>query len=204
MKPEDAIRILRYVKPAKKYVGKLTEAIDMAIEALQAKTDEDTIRRQDAIDAANRTDYRGLTVEDVKNVTDEVVKELNRLPSAQPRCKDAVSRADVDILIEEAETARLKGDILLMYPALKKGLQKVPSVMPKQPRWIPVTERLPEDEQNVLVTYKTTDKIHPCQYHDDGSRNPWYSYIDQCRAHMNVVLAWMPLPEAWKGDKDGI
>ena len=64
--------------------------------------------------------------------------------------------------------------------------------------WILCSERLPEDEQNVLVTYKTTDKIHPCQYHDDGSRNPWYSYIDQCRAHMNVVLAWMPLPEAYR------
>ena len=64
--------------------------------------------------------------------------------------------------------------------------------------WIPCSERLPKDEQNVLVTYKTTDKIHPCQYHDDGSRNPWYSYIDQCRAHMNVVLAWMPLPEPYR------
>ena len=68
--------------------------------------------------------------------------------------------------------------------------------------WIPVTERLPEDGENVLVTYKTTDKIHPCQYHDDGSRNPWYSYIDQCRAHMNVVLAWMPLPKSYKGEED--
>lgn len=72
-------------------------------------------------------------------------------------------------------------------------------------KWIPCSERLPEDGENVLVTYKTTDKIHPCQYHDDGSRNPWYSYIDQCRAHMNVVLAWMPLPEPYRedGEADG-
>ena len=65
-------------------------------------------------------------------------------------------------------------------------------------RWIPCSERLPEDGENVLVTYKTTEKIHPCQYHDDGSRNPWYSYIDQCRAYMNVVLAWMPLPKPYR------
>ena len=64
--------------------------------------------------------------------------------------------------------------------------------------WIPCSERLPEDGQNVLVTYRTTNKIHPCQYHDDGSRNPWYSYIDQCRAYMNVVTAWMPMPEPYK------
>lgn len=37
-----------------------------------------------AIDAADRADYTGLAVEDVKKVTDEVVKELKQLPSAQP------------------------------------------------------------------------------------------------------------------------
>lgn len=82
-----------------------------------------------------------------------------------------------------------------------KPLRKVPTIEAQQ-RWIPCSERLPEDGENVLVTYKTTDKIHLCQYHDDGSRNPWYSYIDQCRAHMNVVLAWMPLPEPYTEDKE--
>ena len=48
---------------------------------------DDTISRRAAIDAADRADYRGLTVEDVKNVTDEVVKELKQLPSAQPERK---------------------------------------------------------------------------------------------------------------------
>ena len=72
----------------------------------------------------------------------------------------------------------------------------------KKGEWIPCNERLPEDGENVLVTYKTTDKIHPCQYHDDGSRNPWYSYIDQCRARMNVVLAWMPLPEPYRSKEE--
>lgn len=37
---------------------------------------------QAAIDAADRADYTGLAVEDVKKVTDEVVKELKKLPSA--------------------------------------------------------------------------------------------------------------------------
>lgn len=51
----------------------------------------DLIDRQDAIDAADRADYTGLTVEDVKKVTDEVVKELKQLPSAEQEiiyCKD--------------------------------------------------------------------------------------------------------------------
>ena len=45
----------------------------------------DLISRQAAIDAADRADYTGLAVEDVKKVTDEVVKELKQLPSVQER-----------------------------------------------------------------------------------------------------------------------
>ena len=51
----------------------------------------DPIDRRAAINAAGRADYRGLAVEDVKKVTDEVIKELKRLPSAQPEiihCRD--------------------------------------------------------------------------------------------------------------------
>jgi hypothetical protein len=44
---------------------------------------DDLISRQAAIAVANYTDYRGLTVEDVKKVTDEVIKGLRQLPSAQ-------------------------------------------------------------------------------------------------------------------------
>lgn len=44
----------------------------------------DTISRQAAIAVADSSDYVGLSVEDVKKVTDEVVKGLKRLPSEQP------------------------------------------------------------------------------------------------------------------------
>ena len=43
----------------------------------------DLIRRQDAIAAADRADCTELAVEDVKKVTDEVIKELKQLPSAK-------------------------------------------------------------------------------------------------------------------------
>lgn len=53
---------------------------------------DDTISRQMAIDLADYTDYPGLAIEDVKKVTDEVVKGLKRLPSI-----DAVNHtADYD------------------------------------------------------------------------------------------------------------
>lgn len=45
---------------------------------------DDLIRKQAAIAVVDSSDYVGLSVEDVKKVTDEVVKGLKRLPSAQP------------------------------------------------------------------------------------------------------------------------
>ena len=54
----------------------------------------DLIDRQTAIDAADRADYTGLAVEDVKKVTDEVVKEIKKLPPAQPEVRTQMSSAD--------------------------------------------------------------------------------------------------------------
>ena len=45
---------------------------------------DDCIRRQAAIAIADSSDYIWLSVEDVKKVTDEVVKGLKKLPPVQP------------------------------------------------------------------------------------------------------------------------
>ena len=70
------------------------------------------------------------------------------------------------------------------------------SAKPKQ-RWIPCSERLPEDEQEILFSTKT-GRVHSGRYHDDHSANQWFSHRDRCRAWNNVVNAWMPLPEPYK------
>lgn len=56
---------------------------------------DDSISRQAAIAVADSTDYVGLSVEDIKKVTDEVVKGLKQLPSVQPeiiRCRDCIKQ----------------------------------------------------------------------------------------------------------------
>ena len=71
---------------------------------------EDTISRRAAIAVADFTDYRGLTVEDVKKVTDEVVKGLKQLPPVQP--ENVPSRKGVfipDITVEMFRNASLEG-----------------------------------------------------------------------------------------------
>lgn len=55
---------------------------------------DDLISRKAAIDVADYTDYTGLTIEDVKKVTDEVVKGLKRLPSALPETPSYVAEIE--------------------------------------------------------------------------------------------------------------
>ena len=80
------------------------------------------------------------------------------------------------------------------YEAYQRAIDAV-----EQTTWIPVSERLPEDEQEILFSTKT-GRVHSGKYHDDDSANQWYSHRDKCRAWNNVVSAWMPLPQPYKGE----
>ena len=60
--------------------------------------------------------------------------------------------------------------------------------------WIPVSERLPEDYQNILFSTKT-DRVFEGRYFKDETEHQWYSFRDECFAWNNVVTAWMPLPK---------
>lgn len=52
--------------------------------ALEQEFCDDCISRQAAIAVADYADYTGLAIEDVKIVTDEIVKGLKQLPSVTP------------------------------------------------------------------------------------------------------------------------
>lgn len=84
-----------------------------------------------------------------------------------------------------------------------------------EPHWIPVTERLPEEDTEVLVTgYFMGLKAeiangwnahnNPSRYVEIASYNDgvWSSVSDEYKVALNrhKVLAWMPLPAPWKGE----
>lgn len=78
-----------------------------------------------------------------------------------------------------------------------------------QPKWIPCSERMPEDYTDVLVWfeyYRYGD--YNCLYQMHGIGNYMAEYDSWMINHETGwrelrVFAWMPLPAPWKGEQNG-
>ena len=67
-------------------------------------------------------------------------------------------------------------------------------------RWIPCNERMPEIGYNVLVT-RITDNGHKYVRIATRQDDCWMDNSDEyMRPNPHAVLAWMPIPEEYKGD----
>ena len=135
-------------------------------------SDSDLIKRSDAIEAIEMVDWYHQS----------------------SRNKDMVNGANPD-----EHQAWYKADDIY------KALEAVPSADRPQ-GWIPCSERLPNENGDYLVTlengvvkilgYSTTQRTtYPKGFYHIKDGFSW-------RQMQNPVVAWMPLPEPWKGADD--
>ena len=72
--------------------------------------------------------------------------------------------------------------------------------LPSAQQWISTSERLPENDNDVLVTDGTDCAV--AYWRTDAQA--WDDYLHGwCDLYGLEVVAWMPLPEPWKGGPDG-
>lgn len=125
-------------------------------------------------------------------IYDELVKELRHYFYDDPLVLDA---ADA---IEELQR-QIDGWIEQERKALLKSV----------PKWIPVTERLPEEEESVFVVRKflgVKGQVPPSTYTEIAYRigDRWVADSDEykiARHRHTDPLYWMPLPEPPKEDE---
>jgi len=84
--------------------------------------------------------------------------------------------------------------ILAERTAFKHDVYDAPTIEP-EPHWIPCSERLPEGNLYVLVTYKY-------QYGLMDIGITWYSERENKWCDARPIIAWMPLPAPYKEDTD--
>ena len=166
-------------------IGKLLAELEKALE--QQPSDE-TIKYLECNDIDVQEFIKAMKKQPLQavqpNSTQLIFEMMNR-----PPCDDCVSRQAVIEYIKNCG-AELGHDC--ENEAVVEDILNMPPVTPTQ-RWIPVSERLPASDEDVLVT------------NGKGMYIGWIDPTDKCwrvdsesEYFMNDIVAWQPLPKAYE------
>lgn len=121
---------------------------------------------------------------------DEAIKHAEEVADV---CEFEASKYDMTDAYEN-HVACQEGKCAEEHRQLAEWLKELKQLR-NQTSWIPVSERLPDEEMNCLIT-DSLGKIHQVSFYFaiDG-REPYFSGC-------YCVRAWMPLPEPYKAESE--
>ena len=88
--------------------------------------------------------------------------------------------------------------------AIDAIVENEPTIEP-EPHWIPVTERLPEEDGQYLITvkYKHVEGYEDIYAeHGEWTDGKWDMFCFGHCGQVDGITAWMPLPEPYKEGQD--
>jgi hypothetical protein len=200
MTKQEAIEILTEMRDWNDYITQ-SDALQMAIDELEQKPCTDAISRQAVMDGLEKYhEGANLHIDGLTYVYDLVCK-LPSVSTENPNRCDLISR-------EWLKTAIHNFYYGLKHTPTEEDIQAYIDVAPsisteKTGRWIPVSERLPEENEyigDVCKYYLIQDEYG--DMHVAHLSNVGWIPMDSLKAIVGEVIAWMPLPQPYKGESE--
>lgn len=87
------------------------------------------------------------------------------------------------------------GEVRFSMKDIAMNLNNIPTLK-QRPHWIPIDKRLPDEASDVLCFTNQKEMVIACCYkYDDGD----YDFDSYDCDYEGDIIAWMPLPEPYKG-----
>ena len=159
-----------------------------AIDAIGEKSDEIYKTKQKGATYPHNDFFQGMAY------AADIVKNM---PSAQPVIRTEMSSANDTISRQEAILAIERNAYRHTYvDQIVDIIKWLPSA---QPHWIPCSERLPEEETDVLICNANGDIAISRGSYSTEAEDDFIWYTSGWR--FGKVIAWMPLPEPYKEER---
>ena len=129
-------------------------------------------------------------------------------PAYKPQepCDDAISRQAAIIALDDRMSSLDNVDMQIAMGFAKGIIYDLPPVtpQPKTGHWIPVTERLPEAGEYIgdVAKYYLVQNEYGDMLVARYTHSKYWEQIYQLKPVGDEIVAWLPLPEPYKADKE--